>query len=247
MDANNSPFFPELSIIIPAFNKESCISETVYAVVEVIKGTDYSFEIIIIDDFSTDNTFEILESLSIPQLRTFRNEKNLGKGYSIRRGIGSCLATKYIGYVDADLDIKPHAILTAIECLDQEKGIGICIGSKFHRASIVQTTRLRKIQSYCFAYLFRSLFRINISDSQSGLKLGRADHFRRLASQTRINGFAFDVEFLFLAHCDKVRILEIPIMLSGNHLTTIGFMSSLQSVYDLFAIYRRLSRAKSRK
>jgi glycosyltransferase involved in cell wall biosynthesis len=242
VDARNSPLSPELSIIIPAFNKESCILETLDEVVKVIEGTNYSFEIIIIDDFSTDKTLERIKSLNIPQLRIVMNEKNFGKGYSIRRGISSCLATKYVGYIDADLDIKPDALLTAIEYLEQDLSIEICIGSKFHFSSIVQSSRLRKIQSYCFAKLFKFLFKLDIADSQSGLKLGRVEQFRRLASQTQIHGFAFDVELLFLAHRKEVRIVEIPITLSGNYLTTMGIMSTLRSVYDLFAIHHRISK-----
>lgn len=247
VSARDMSLFPEISIIIPAFNKESCVEETLQEVVQVIESTNFSFEIIIVDDFSTDKTLERIRNSNIPQLRIVTNEKNFGKGYSIRKGISCCLATKYTGYVDADLDIKPDALLTAIKCLEEDQSVGICIGSKFHFSSIVQSTRLRRIQSYCFASLFKLLFKLDILDSQTGLKLGRVEEFRHLVSQTQIHGFAFDVELLFLAHHKEVRIAEIPITLSGNYLTTIGIMSSIRSVYDLFTIHRRLSRFVARK
>ena len=245
MNASNLSAAPDISIVVPAYNKESCISITLKEIIRVVSSTKYSFEIIVIDDFSSDKTLLEIEKISAPELKILRNFKNFGKGFSIRRGIQFCSAKKFIGYVDADLDIEPDALLLAISCLEQHKDIEICIGSKFHSSSVVRVSKLRRIQSRGFATLFRFLFRLEILDSQSGLKLGRANSLRFLTSRVSTRGFAFDVELLFLAHKCGLLMKEIPIKLRGNYLTTINLTSSVRSILDLFVIRFRLSRLKT--
>ena len=121
----------KISIVIPCFNEK----DTIELIIEKIKKqTEFVKEIIIIDDFSTDGTREILEKKIKPLVdKVVFNEKNYGKGYSVRQGI-KCATGEIVLIQDADLEYDPsdyHKLITPITTTASVKAINrtsiICI------------------------------------------------------------------------------------------------------------------------
>ena len=116
-----------LSFIIPTYNEEEAISETISRVVEVLTATDIPFEIIVVDDGSTDGTSVLLGQAKLDSLVTLRNPANSGYGAAIKRGL---LEANYdwIGIVDADGSYDIEAIPLLI--LEAEKGFDMVVGNR---------------------------------------------------------------------------------------------------------------------
>ena len=91
-----------LTVVIPAYNEEKRIGKTIERIMSYLEKKKISYELIIVDDGSTDSTIRALKDLKIINLKVLKNLSNLGKGYSVRKGVLSCKGD-YALFSDADL------------------------------------------------------------------------------------------------------------------------------------------------
>ena len=225
----------ELSVVIPFFNCSNCVSEVLDRIGLTLRKLGVSYEIIAVNDGSSDNTSTCLmkEIEKDRHITLCSYEKNMGKGYAIRYGIRRSHGEIVI-FIDGDLDVSPDAICEYIKALND---CDLVIASKRHPLSKIRMSATRKILSKLFNFLVRSLTGIRLSDTQTGLKVGDGNVLRDIFSVMRVNSYAFDVEFLTASTLLGLRIKEMPVELSIEN--KFRLTQILQMLIDLLAIAYR--------
>ena len=200
----------ELSVVIPCFNEEARIGKTVHTIESYLieKGLDY--EIIMVDDGSSDETIVIAErhAMNKKRFRAIQLEHNQGKGNAVKTGALKA-SKEWIVFSDADLS-------TPIETLDDFDNYSIfdiIIGSRNLADSQIKIKQpfFRSTLGKLFPFLVKLLVVRGIQDTQCGFKLMRRNVAQKIFPKQRIKGFAFDVEFIFLAQKYGFSIKELAV------------------------------------
>jgi dolichyl-phosphate beta-glucosyltransferase len=205
---------PGLSVIIPAFNEAARLPSTIRHIVEYLENRGTSYEILIVDDGSEDDTARLVESLAQghPHLRLITSPCNMGKGAAVRRGMQGARGD-YQLFADAD-GATPFEELARLEAA-LEQGADLAIGSRalasHDNAYTVRARPYRSLLGTVFNAMVRRLGVGDLSDTQCGFKLFRRSIARDLFSVSRVNGYAFDLELLYIARLRQYRIAEVPV------------------------------------
>jgi len=224
--------------VIPSYKAESTIKDAIKKLIEVLDSIGCDYEVIVVEDGIVDKTKQKLEELSFEKLRLIQIPKNLGKGNALRLGISKSSGSKYIGYVDADLDISPDSLAIAFQNLETNKSISLVIGSKLHRESQIEYPFFRNIQSRLFAFLVDKVFEFRVNDTQTGLKLGRSAVMKIAASQTEMDGFAFDLELLLRLKRLGGQFDVVPVKLNYKFGSTISPRKYLETIRDVLMVVK---------
>lgn len=199
-----------ISIIIPAYNEEHRITPTLEEIYHFAKSSFSSFEIIVVDDGSSDKTVEKIRMLDYPELSILSFPENKGKGAAVKAGAlnakGDCVL-----FADADGSTPFSEVTKLLKAF--ESGAEIAIGSRalLSPDSQVTTSLHRKICGRIFNYAVNFLLVPGIADTQCGFKLFSKKAASFLFSRQTSERFSFDVEILSIAQKAKIRIVEIPI------------------------------------
>ncbi len=205
---------PVLSIVIPAYNEGARLPESLKSIYIYLERKAVPWELLVVDDGSTDSTSTLVENLrasGFPDLRLLRNEANRGKGYSVRRGVLAARG-ELVLLTDADLSTpisQADKLLRALEA-----GYDIGIGS---RAIDPQLTRfeqppLRRLLAALFVLCTRLLLGLPYRDTQCGFKAFKRSRVLPLFRRQRIEGFGFDPEILFLAKREGLGCAEVGVL-----------------------------------
>lgn len=202
---------PTLSLIIPAYNERL----TVLNVIERVRAVPFpcSFEIVVVDDGSSDGTTEILKSSQhhgrpFPPagVRVFHHEKNSGKGAAIQTALRQARG-EIVVIQDADEELDPTDLLPLLEAV--RAGRPVCYGSRFAR----DTARFRFKPIYWANRMLTLLSNLltgqSLTDMNTCYKMMRTDIARRLALESR--GFAIEAEITVKLGRLRVPIVEVPI------------------------------------
>lgn len=229
----------EVSVVLPAYCEEQGIEHAVTSIIEILGNSGKTFELIIVVDGDIDKTAEILQSINSPFALIEIFKDNKGKGAALEKGINLASGSSYIGFIDADLDIDPLAILNAIDLLDHNPTLDLVVGSKLHPDSIVNYPRFRRMQSNVFRRLVQILFRLETRDTQTGFKFGRTHVLKECLPAKQINGFAFDLNLLINASKKGYNVREIPIRLNYQFESSVRFRSAFRTLVDTLTLYLR--------
>ncbi len=227
----------KLSVVIPAYNEAGRIGPTLDLVRAWLSEHVPVYEIIVVDDGSTDETAEIAMGAG-DNVRVVRNDGNRGKGYSVAHGVREACGDTIL-FSDADLS-TPIA-----ECARLSQALAdadIAIGSRALEKSNV--TKHQPLYRETMGRIFNGIVQVlavrGIRDTQCGFKLFRGDVARKLFSQLTTDGFAFDVEVLMLARRDGYRIEEVPVTWINDERTRV------HPVYDSLRMLRDVVRLRLR-
>lgn len=230
-----------LTVVVPVFNQESAIAENVETIRRSLAaGLGAPFELIVVSDGSIDRTAERALEGAAEGVRVIHYDRNLGKGYAIKVGALEARG-RYVGYIDADLDLDPAWMPRFVEAAEREQ-LDFAIGSKRHPDSDVQYPRSRRVASWFYQQLVRVLFRLDVRDTQVGLKVFRRDVAEQVLPLLLVKRFAFDLELLAVSRAVGFsRIRELPIRLDYRF-TGSGVRSGavLRALVDTAAIFYRL-------
>lgn len=201
----------------------------------------WDFEIIFVDDGSSDGTSDIVQSYSSnnPHVVMLNLPDRLGKGGSITDAILTQDLKAYVAYMDVDLSADPselEKLLAHIEDYD------IVVGSRILRDGLESVERplYRSFLSNSYSKLFRFLFRIPIYDPQCGFKIFRREVTQRLFEDVKTMGFAFDTDLIVTAYTQGLRIKEVPINWTHGKFSKINIIYEIQAMgSDLFSIWYR--------
>lgn len=223
-------------MIVPMYNEEKGIPALLSKIKEMMLITSQSsHEIIFVDDGSTDKTLNLLqeEVKRDSNMSVISYETNRGKGYAVRQGIMRSRGDEVL-FIDGDLEINPHAISEWIEGL---KTHDLIIGSKSHPMSQIQSPFSRRLLSRIFNILVRSVFHINLKDTQTGLKGGKGDILRDIFRIMTVDRYAFDVELLTIANELNLSIKELPVVVNYN--SSFRYIEVARMFFDMINILYR--------
>lgn len=229
----------ELTVIMPAFNEEANIQNSITKVMNTLDKNGIDYEIIVVDDGSIDNTKNRAMEIKDPRVKIVGYEKNVGKGYAIKFGFQYAKG-KYVIFFDSDLNILPDEIVKFLNIIKSENR-DIVIGSKRLKSSVIKNySLLRKLLSISYHLYVKALFRINIMDTQVGIKIFKREVLERIFEKTYIKKYAFDVEILMLAQKLGYEIKEAPVVINVETESHIKPKNIAAMFIDTFAIYYRL-------
>jgi dolichyl-phosphate beta-glucosyltransferase len=233
---------PFLSIVIPAYNEEKRLPNTLEQVFHFLEKQPFVSEIIVVENGSNDRTFEIAQEFSdrLPNVRVLHNEQR-GKGLAIQRGVMAA-AGEYVFMCDADLSMPVEEISKFIP--PQLKNVEIAIASREAPGSIrYKEPYYRHFTGRVFNTLIRLLVLPGLQDTQCGFKCIRAQVARDIFPYQTLTGWAFDVELLYIARLHGYQIVEIPIDWYFNADSKIRVVrDSLRMFLDLLRIRRNAHR-----
>jgi glycosyltransferase involved in cell wall biosynthesis len=213
MQKNNQP---TVSIVIPAFNEAARIGNSLGKIDAFARQSPLFFEVIVVDDGSTDQTAEVVRQSAVPGLRLMQNAENQGKGYSVRRGVLAASGA-YVLFADADLSAPIEEVTKLLDVATNEDA-DIVIGSRNVNRRFIEKHQpwFRELGGVAFNLAVRVLLGLNLRDTQCGFKLFHREKTRDAFERLTIFGFGFDPELLFLAKRAGLRIREVPVRWSHH-------------------------------
>ena len=231
---------PSFSAVIPAYNEEARIGESLRLTIEYLERCAPESELIVINDGSTDATGAIAREALAPakiQTRLLENFPNRGKGAAVRKGL--LASEKPIGlFFDADLSTPLDQTPKVIEPIARGE-VDIAFGSRaLDRSLIGQHQSWRREQGgRVFNVVVRLATGLPFWDTQCGFKAFRLDVCRPILEAARIAGFAFDVELLYLAYRSDLRLREVPVRWNHSEGSKIEFVrDSLRMLGEVMAL-----------
>ena len=200
----------DISVIIPAYNEEKLIRNSISKIISIFENKKFDYEIIVVDDCSKDKTRDIVKSFHSRNVVLIKNKKNLGKGYSIKKGVLSA-KKNLILFSDADLSTPIRELNHLLKYIGS---YDIVIGSRRMDGSLITIKQpfYRRIPGRIFPILVNLIVLKDIRDTQCGFKLFKRDVAKDLFKKQTIKGFCFDVEILKLAIDSGYRIKEVPVI-----------------------------------
>ncbi|MBI4579616.1 MAG: glycosyltransferase family 2 protein [Planctomycetes bacterium] len=233
-----------VSIVIPAYNEASRIVASLAEVLAFARGYAAIAEIIIVDDGSTDRTAELVEAAAreatgpaSPRVALVRHPANRGKGAAVRTGFEAAHGDIVL-FTDADLSTPITEAPRLIEPIAADRR-EVVIGSRALDASKIELHQslFRRNAGRTFNRLVRWCTGLDLLDTQCGFKAFRRAAMAPLFKMQRIEGFAFDVELLYLAHRRGLRISELPVRWAHAHGSKVSmFVHTWEMAIDLARI-----------
>jgi glycosyltransferase involved in cell wall biosynthesis len=234
---------PVLSAVLPVYNGGDEILDNVgvirRALATGLPGEE--IEVIVVSDGSIDETAEqLLAAREDAGFRVIHYDRNLGKGYAVKAG---ALAShgEWIALIDADLDLDPASVPLYLD-LAKREDLDFAIGSKRHPDSVVHYPRSRRIASWCYQQFNRLLFRLDVRDTQVGLKVFNRRVVDEVMPLLLVKQFAFDLELLAVSRALGFgRVKELPVRLEYRFTgSALGSIAVLRALWDTAAVFYRL-------
>ena len=239
MDFLTNKTSPTLSIIIPCYNEEQTILNSVKRITEYMNDnmSYVNYELVLVNDGSTDMTAKkINKAVDIYNfVKPVIYSDNGGKGKAVKEGI-KIARGEYLLFMDADLSTD----LTAIAAFMKEiKNADMVIGSRRHPKSIIPKPQgaLRKLIGNSCVVITKIITRMNFKDTQCGFKGFKKELGQIFIEKQKIMGWAFDVEYLYIATIKNKRIKDIPVTWENDEDSKVSpIKSSISFFIELFKI-----------
>ena len=241
----STPFSrPFLSIVVPAYNEAERLAPSIERIGAYLDSAGIDAEILVVDDGSKDRTAEVAsKALQGRRGRVLRNGDNRGKGYSFRHGVLEARG-RFVLLTDADLStpIEEHAKLAAVI---RDRDLDVVIGSRALPESDVQVRQgwLRQAMGRSFNVIIRATTGLPYRDTQCGFKLMDRDRVKPLVDKMVVNGFAFDVELLYLCARFGLSVADVPVVwrnAPGSKVSVVG--APLNMIADVLRVRWRFRR-----
>ncbi len=233
---------PSLSIIIPAYNEETRLPDTLGQVFDFLDNQNYTSEVIVVENGSQDKTLEIARSFisEHPEL-TVLHEPFPGKGSAVRKGM-LMASGEYRFMCDADLSMPITEVNRFIP--PKLKDFDLAISSREASGAVrFNEPEYRHLGGRAINLIIRTLAVPGIQDTQCGFKCFRAAIAEDLFRHQTLNGWSFDIELLYLARRRGYRIVELPIPWYFNADTKLSpVRDALQMVLDIWTVRRNARR-----
>jgi dolichyl-phosphate beta-glucosyltransferase len=228
-----------ISVIVPVYNEENRINACLQRLRSYCINKSWDFEIIVVEDGSSDNTTKIVKKYKSldSRISLLSLPARLGKGGSIAAAALLSSSKEYMAYLDADLAADPSELDRMVPYLGDHD---IVIGSRILRDNLPRIKRPfhRALFSQLYSRIFRILFRMPIYDAQCGIKLFRSIILPELLRKTTISGFAFDTDLIVTAYSLGMSIKEIPVNWVHGKSSTVNVLTEIRSMgLDLLSIW----------
>jgi dolichyl-phosphate beta-glucosyltransferase len=227
---------PYLSVVVPSYKGADILKNNLPVLMDYLSKQNYSSEVVIVDDGSGDMGATQNVALELG-CRFTENPVNMGKGATVRRGVKFAKG-RFIIFTDVDIPFETEAIERFLHYLDF-KEFNIVVGDRHLPGSsyFTEIPASRKIGSAVFTFIVGRFVTTGMFDTQCGMKGFRKETADKLFNAGRINGFAFDVELIYIALKRNLDIKRLPVRLRNSEGSTVSLLKhSLDMVVDLLKI-----------
>jgi len=236
---------PFLSVIVPAYKEGERIGRNLLEIDKYLKSKSYTYEIIVVEDGSPDNTAEVVRNyaLQIPHLRLVDNDENHGKGYVVRQGLLEAKG-QYRVFLDADGSTSINHLDAFLPQLGA--GCDVVIGSRKIEGSFIQVhqPKYREVLGESGNWLIRIVLGLwRYPDTQTGFKVLSGKAANEIAKRMVVDRWGFDFELIILALKLGFKVKQMPVRWMNEEGSTVkltGPNGYIQVIIDLFKTKWRL-------
>lgn len=199
---------PDLSVVIACYQEESHLLDSVRQLVSTLDGLGRSYELIFLDDKSTDRTAALIDGLVAGHAnrRAVYHEKNVGRGGTVSEGFRLANG-RIVGFLDIDLEVHCRHLPSVLSAIDG--GADGATAFRHYSLGMNPMAWIRQFLSKGYRWLFRQLFDVPFGDPETGFKFFVRDRILPVVERTRDPGWFWDSEILILAHQAGLRIVEV--------------------------------------
>jgi hypothetical protein len=227
----------QLSIIVPCHNSGPGLRDFLTRLEGELSALG-AYEIVMVSDGSTDDTLAIARELASPTLRVVHYPERMGKGHALRVGLSRARG-EYVGFIDSDGDIDPQAIGPFLSLMRLYQP-DVVLGSKRHPMSEVAYPPVRRVMSWVYHKLTRLMFRVNVRDTQTGLKVIRRDVLFAVLPRMFEKRYAWDLELLVVARMlGFTKVFEAPVRIQYRFSSQVDPHAAFRIILDSVAIFYR--------
>jgi dolichyl-phosphate beta-glucosyltransferase len=229
-----------LSIVIPAYNEEKRIGDSLRKILMFLENKPFPAEFVIVDDGSTDATEQIVKQSIIGKasLKYLKSEKNMGKGHAVKQGMLASEGTFSL-LTDADLSTPIEELEKFLPHMKTPNDVLIGNRKTKGAAMLKKQSFIRENMGKCFTHFTNLVLLMRQSDYTCGFKVFGAGARKRIFGAQRINRWGYDAEVLFLAKLYKLTITEIPVVWYNSEATRVNLaLDTFRSIKELFEIRR---------
>lgn len=228
---------PSLDVVIPVYNEEKELKESVMKLLSFLRNhlPDFTWEIHIVDNASTDNTWKVAKEIAKEESKVSAHHLDQkGRGRAVK-SVWENGSSDLVSYMDVDLSTDLAHFPNLVRSL--VRGYDIAIGSRNARGAQVSGRNiLRSITSKGYILLIKLFFWVNFTDAQCGFKAATRDVVNNVLPKIKDNEWFFDTEFLILAEKMGYRIYEEPVTWIDNPGSTVRVLKTMQG--DLEGLWR---------
>lgn len=203
----------DVTLILPCFNEAGIFADSLQKITSVLAVSKFSYEIIFVDDGSTDGTRDLIPGIKaapIPGIKTkaIIHKKNMGRGQAVMDGIAAAKG-EVVGYIDIDLEVSPVYIPQMVQLILQKKA-DIVIGKRYYRTSIGSI--LREVLSRGYMWFSDKMIQTGGLDTESGYKFFNRTKIVPILKQIEHKGWFWDTEIMVKSQRAGLRIYEEPVL-----------------------------------
>ena len=224
-----------ITILIPCFNEEKVIGHNIQKIHNFFENKKYIFELVVINNASTDNTLKVLKEINKAYEIKILNENKKGKGNAIKLGL---LNSKYDNVLILDADLSTDINELKDEWLKLKNSL--LIGSRALGEEI-DTPKIRRLSGLFLNKIIRLFFDIQFRDTQCGFKFIAYENISSLANDLSIEGFMYDLDLITLCKKLRIDIKEIPIKYIFNKNSSVSLITDpLVMLFEMLQIRKKI-------
>ena len=236
----------DLSLVIPCYNESSHLKKSFQYILKVLNSKIWNWEIIFVEDKSTDNTRELIAQIiqENPDIKIKKifHRQNTGRGKAVADGI-KISNGEIVGFIDIDLEVLPHYIPIFVQKILEEADVTIGYRVyKFHLGVFC-----RYIISTGYSALTRLLLKLPFGDTEAGYKFFRRSKILPLLDEIEDSHWFWDTECVTRAYAHNLKIVEIPVAFirrPDKKSTVKIFKDSLYYLKKIFKLHKQIKSIK---
>lgn len=231
-----------LSIVVPSYKQEKTIIKDIKSIQKALDELGYKYEILVVIDGMIDDTYKNLQKIKTSRLKIISYDKNQGKGHAVRVGMLKAKGD-VIGFMDAGMDIHPTGFRMLLNHMEWYNA-DVIVGSKLHPVSKVNYPFYRKVLSWGYRQVTKTLFGFKVRDTQVGIKFFKRKVVKDVLPRLLVKKYAFDIEILAVSYLlGYKKIYEAPVKINfkENSINKKGMGKIVfLMLWDTAAVYYRL-------
>jgi len=204
----------DFTLVLPCFNEEEHISESIEKIINILNISRYSYEIILIDDKSTDNTVKLIQEIlhKYPNLtRGYFHKTNQGRGATVSEGI-RLSRTNIVGFIDIDLEVSPVYIPLMVKLISQNEA-DVTVGCRYYVFRLLSLDDiLREFSSRLYITINKIILSSHLNDTEAGYKFFNREKILPILKNVQDKRWFWDTEIMITSQLNNLRIKEVPVL-----------------------------------